>query len=189
MSIDWGSVPAWTAFGTAAVAAWFTGRNLSIAHATRKEDVDQKHKQQASAVAVWLETEDKFFESKRIVVMGLNGSDVPVYEVAIWSKIGDGVSPLIDLPVLPPGAVPHEIEPASEAYRRANPDDMMPMLAIMQELGGVGVAVQFRDSSNVWWYRDFDGSLFEGKNPPAPTWREEQEAKPARGSGQAGAAS
>lgn len=126
-------------------------RYLEDAESRRRVEADQ---QDAARIAVWMGIDDDGQPVARLA----NDSGLPTYELSVWVAISTDML-RISYQVHGPtnGArilrrVRNELLGYSE---RDSPIDWAELLAT----GQLSCAATFRDASNRWWLRDFDGTL------------------------------
>jgi hypothetical protein len=148
LGLDWGNVPAW-------VGTIVTSSSFAVAALSYRRSVFDKERAQASTVAALVTRRMREDGTQRQVLLVSNGSDAPVYEVAVH---------VLGIPE------PYWLEqvPAKETSER----ELLPKGArltfsvdgvpIGDDLGAVLGALpqlEFRDAAGRWWTKDSDGRL------------------------------
>jgi hypothetical protein len=168
MDVRLGDLPTWLAaiftggaFGAGLVVLNLQRRDLRERERNRLEDVEDRRKEQARHVSVWVDNISVVGDGT-FVVMGhyQNASNEPVYAMTVYVKSTWGPGPSVaqtPLKLVPPGDsgrvdVQTALYPAPA--RDADPDHP-PILAT------------FRDAAGLWWKRDEHGVLTHGPERPA----------------------
>jgi hypothetical protein len=152
-----GALAALFAAGIAAKAAVNTNRqqtrqlaHLEESERRRRTDADQKD---ATKIATWTGLDDG-----RPVIRLINQSGLPVYELTVWVKLGGS---LLKVPYVAHGPAETRVLRRATAAILAWAESQEEATDWGQIFSNRGFlcATTFRDTSNRWWLRDFEGVL------------------------------
>lgn len=156
--LDYGDVPTWLATSGAGLAVFFASRAYRAEVARDQRAEAMLAQSQAARIAVWdgesidQRMQNPWGRESLPRIMLRNASDLPVYEVRVFSyrfrwKEPAKISPSGEWSV---GVLPPTTEP-------------LPRLAVEDKDADSHVyAIEFRDAAGRVWHRDREGVLHEG---------------------------
>lgn len=150
----------------AAFLSWKTSRELNRIEAERDaREARAAERYQAERLAVVGVECVESDSSKKYGLLIVNGSDVPVYDVRIETKLASGgkENPKLNLVIIPPGQFIIFMEGSAWGVLRDKGTVRMDISVIAKGKGGKMVAcVAFSDASSRRWTRKEGRTLVEG---------------------------
>jgi hypothetical protein len=156
VTVQLGTVGEWFSGLATAGALWVAWRVLSM-------EQEREKLEQASQVAVWAAETQPGEPGTHVMIVALrNGSDEPVYDLSVECDSYTGIVPFWDVKVVAPG----QTQNISKVVRGHHD-----VTQRTWTLRPARLAVEFRDSGDRRWRRDYNGRLRELPTAGSRGWR------------------